>query len=76
MPKYLTVVMHLADNADQNLVLDQMERINGATLSAAASYHALDERDRYHAALDRIRLEDLCVFDCKLIAAKAQGIIP
>ena len=50
-PKYLTVVLRLADNADQKLVFDQMDRINGATLSAAAWSHALDERNTYERAL-------------------------
>ena len=38
--------------------------------------HFRAERDRYRAALDRIRLDDLSAFDCKLVAAKAQGLIP
>lgn len=39
-----------------------------------------DPRDRriaeLDAALTRIRTEDLSRFDCTLIAAKAQGLIP
>lgn len=36
----------------------------------------LAERTRHIEAFNRIRLEDLSAFDCKLIAAKAQGLIP
>ena len=43
--KYMTVVFRLADNADGRLVLDAAERISGATVSAIALAHALDERD-------------------------------
>lgn len=36
----------------------------------------LDDRRRHLEAFDRIRIEDLSAFNCKLIAAKAQGLIP
>jgi len=54
VPKYLTVVLKLAENADSKLVFDQMDRINGATMSAASWSHALDEKNAYLRTLERI----------------------
>jgi hypothetical protein len=54
MTKYLTVVLRVADNAENKLVLDQMDRVNGATLVAASWSHVLDERNGYREALERI----------------------
>ena len=45
MERYLTVILRLADNADGKLVMDQMDHIKGATLSAAAWAHLMDERN-------------------------------
>lgn len=52
--RYLTVVLRLADNAENKLVFDQIDRINGATLSAAAWEHTLDKANAYEGALERI----------------------
>lgn len=50
------------------------ECLNDALRARVAELEA--ERTRHIEAFDRIRLEDLSAFDCKLVAAKAQGLIP
>lgn len=54
-PRYLTVVLRLADNAENKLVFDQVDRIKGATLSAAAWSHLMDEANTYREALEYTR---------------------
>ena len=53
-PLYLTAVLRIADNAVRRLVYEQLERLDGAKVSAAAWWHVMDERDRYKRALQEI----------------------
>lgn len=57
MSRYLTLVVRLADNADGRLVFEQVERINGVTLSASSWSHAMDARDTLTADLARLTAE-------------------
>lgn len=52
--RYLTVVLRLADNAENKLVFEQIDRINGATLSAASWSHEIDHANNYREALEKI----------------------
>lgn len=52
--RYMTVVLRVADNAEEQLVLDAIDRIGGVSLTAFAWSHALNERDDMMDALKAI----------------------